>query len=189
MGIVGAGVAGLRCADVLLQHGFRVTILEGRNRVGGRVNQVHLPNTSILVDTGANWIHGTDQNPILDLAKQTNTMTHSWGEHVNLFDEDGKQIPEEDASRYNEIVWGIIADAFKYSNTSTALIPARESLYDFFKSKMSDILSGGGKDHEEIKEKVMQVSHMWGAFVGSCIERQSLKFFWLEETIEGGTLS
>lgn len=41
--VIGAGVAGLRCADVLLQHGFKVTILEGRGRVGGRVrlNLVH----------------------------------------------------------------------------------------------------------------------------------------------------
>jgi hypothetical protein len=37
--IVGAGVAGLRCAEVLLQHGANVTILEGRDRVGGRVCQ------------------------------------------------------------------------------------------------------------------------------------------------------
>jgi monoamine oxidase len=35
--VVGAGVAGMRCADVLLQHGAKVTILEGRDRVGGRV--------------------------------------------------------------------------------------------------------------------------------------------------------
>jgi NADPH-dependent 2,4-dienoyl-CoA reductase/sulfur reductase-like enzyme len=39
VGIVGAGFAGLRCADVLLQHGFKVTILEARNRLGGRVGQ------------------------------------------------------------------------------------------------------------------------------------------------------
>lgn len=38
--VIGAGVAGLRCADVLLQHGVKVTILEGRNRVGGRVNSL-----------------------------------------------------------------------------------------------------------------------------------------------------
>jgi NADPH-dependent 2,4-dienoyl-CoA reductase/sulfur reductase-like enzyme len=37
VGVVGAGVAGLRCAEVLLQHGAKVTILEGRDRVGGRV--------------------------------------------------------------------------------------------------------------------------------------------------------
>lgn len=35
--VVGAGVAGLRCADILLQYGAKVTILEGRDRVGGRV--------------------------------------------------------------------------------------------------------------------------------------------------------
>lgn len=37
VGIVGAGFAGLRCADVLLQHGHKVTIFEARDRVGGRV--------------------------------------------------------------------------------------------------------------------------------------------------------
>jgi NADPH-dependent 2,4-dienoyl-CoA reductase/sulfur reductase-like enzyme len=35
--VVGAGVAGLRCADLLLKQGVQVTVLEGRNRVGGRV--------------------------------------------------------------------------------------------------------------------------------------------------------
>lgn len=39
VGIVGAGFAGLRCADVLLQHGCKVTIFEARNRLGGRVAQ------------------------------------------------------------------------------------------------------------------------------------------------------
>jgi phytoene dehydrogenase-like protein len=40
IGIVGAGISGLRCADVLLTHGFQVTILEARNRIGGRVNSL-----------------------------------------------------------------------------------------------------------------------------------------------------
>lgn len=40
VGIVGAGFAGLRCADVLLQHGHKVTIFEARNRVGGRVRRL-----------------------------------------------------------------------------------------------------------------------------------------------------
>lgn len=41
VGIIGAGVAGLRCADVLLRHGVKVTILEGRDRVGGRVRRTY----------------------------------------------------------------------------------------------------------------------------------------------------
>lgn len=39
VGIVGAGFAGLRCADILLQHGIKVSILEARDRLGGRVAQ------------------------------------------------------------------------------------------------------------------------------------------------------
>jgi len=40
--VIGAGVAGLRCADVLIQHGVKVTVLEARNRVGGRVSEKDL---------------------------------------------------------------------------------------------------------------------------------------------------
>jgi NADPH-dependent 2,4-dienoyl-CoA reductase/sulfur reductase-like enzyme len=36
--IVGAGFAGLRCAEVLIQGGIEVTILEARDRLGGRVS-------------------------------------------------------------------------------------------------------------------------------------------------------
>ena len=36
--IVGAGIAGLKCAEVLAQQGLKVTILEGRDRIGGRVS-------------------------------------------------------------------------------------------------------------------------------------------------------
>jgi monoamine oxidase len=37
VGIIGAGFAGLRCADILIQNGAKVTILEARDRIGGRV--------------------------------------------------------------------------------------------------------------------------------------------------------
>lgn len=37
--IVGAGISGLRCADVLIKCGAKVTIYEARNRIGGRVFQ------------------------------------------------------------------------------------------------------------------------------------------------------
>ena len=41
--IVGAGVSGLRCAEVLAQEGLKVTILEGRDRIGGRVSCSRCP--------------------------------------------------------------------------------------------------------------------------------------------------
>ncbi|MCA9171370.1 MAG: FAD-dependent oxidoreductase [Planctomycetales bacterium] len=36
--VVGAGLAGLACADELAHAGYQVTVLESRNRVGGRVH-------------------------------------------------------------------------------------------------------------------------------------------------------
>lgn len=36
--IVGTGLAGLRCAEILIDEGMRVTIIEARERIGGRVS-------------------------------------------------------------------------------------------------------------------------------------------------------
>ncbi|KAH9220917.1 hypothetical protein DL95DRAFT_328955 [Leptodontidium sp. 2 PMI_412] len=181
--VVGAGVAGLRCADILLQRGFDVTILEGRDRIGGRVTQATLPSGH-LADLGANWIHGTESNPILDLARETNTPTHDWGEGFNIFDEDGKLL--EDGKSLNDTMWGIIVQAFKHSADNTATIDPRESLYDFFLEKVQEIFPS--QDESGEREIMMQMTEMWGAFVGSPVQTQSLKFFWLEECIDGENL-
>lgn len=39
--VVGAGMAGLRCAEILTRQGLKVTILEARDRIGGRVCTSH----------------------------------------------------------------------------------------------------------------------------------------------------
>lgn len=48
--IVGAGLAGLRCAQILCQKGLEVTILEGRDRIGGRVSRSSAHNGTRLTD-------------------------------------------------------------------------------------------------------------------------------------------
>ena len=132
------------------------------------------------VARGANWIHGTDHNPILDLAKETNTVASSIGEKSGNFDELGEYMDEKKAERLSGLVWSIIADAFKYSNDSS-LIPPDRSLRDFFVEKLEE------KDlSQEDTKIVLQIAQMWGAFIGDPIERQSLKYFWLEECIDGG---
>ena len=40
--VVGAGMTGLRCAEVLIKNGIKVDILEGRGRLGGRVGSFFL---------------------------------------------------------------------------------------------------------------------------------------------------
>ncbi|KAH8818420.1 hypothetical protein F5882DRAFT_473197 [Hyaloscypha sp. PMI_1271] len=181
--VVGAGLAGLRCADILLQYGFKVTVLEARDRVGGRAHQETLPSGH-LVDLGPNWIHGTDYNPILDLAKTTKTAMHTWGEKLKVFGADGSLLDE--GKEYNDLMWKIIAQAFKYSAQNTSTINPNESLKDFFEKKLLEEFPG--QADLDKKKILMQMAELWGAFVGSPVHRQSLKFFWLEECIDGENL-
>ncbi|KAF6844039.1 flavin-containing amine oxidoreductase [Colletotrichum musicola] len=185
--IVGAGLAGLRCADILIQHGLLVTIIEGRTRLGGRVVQDKLPN-GYTVDLGPNWIHGTDDNPILDLAKETDTAVGSWDDHSHLFDESGNLLSLQDSERYSGIMWGIIQDAFQYSNKNCASIDPSESLWGFFQQRVVEKIPETEKDYDTQRTIVLQVAELWGNFIGSPIQTQSLKFFWLEECIDGENL-
>lgn len=57
--IVGAGPAGLTAARHLRRHGFAVTVLEARNRIGGRV-YTDRTSLSVPVDLGASIITGVE---------------------------------------------------------------------------------------------------------------------------------
>ncbi|KAI0134522.1 flavin-containing amine oxidoreductase [Xylariales sp. AK1849] len=187
IGIVGAGLAGLRCTDILLKHGFQVTIIEGRNRLGGRVHQEKLPSGH-LIDLGPNWIHGTNDNPILDIAKETKTTVGSWDTRSYVFNEDGKLLALADGEIYSSIMWDIIQEAFAHSNKNSATISPDESLWDFFKKEVIRRIPESKPDFEKKREFVFQMAETWGAFIGSPIFNQSLKFFWLEECIDGENL-
>ncbi|KAJ5590603.1 hypothetical protein N7450_004575 [Penicillium hetheringtonii] len=178
IGIVGSGISGLRCADILIQNGARVTILEARDRIGGRVHQNELEGH--LIDLGPNWIHGTGENPISSIAEETQTVAHDpEGKNLSISC-DGKLIDEAKATKATEAVWTIIDEAFEYSNHHCASIPPEKSLYDFIQEKLEKTDSS-----EEEKKLCLDSCKLWGAYVGDSIERQSLKFFRLEECIDG----
>lgn len=56
--IIGAGAAGLMCARELLRAGFSVSILEARNRMGGKIHTLSNGNFPMPVELGAEFIHG-----------------------------------------------------------------------------------------------------------------------------------
>ena len=66
--MIGAGISGAAAAKTLVEKGFNVTVVEGRNRVGGRIN-TNYRGMSVPVEQGAHWIHGIKGNPIVNLAK------------------------------------------------------------------------------------------------------------------------
>jgi monoamine oxidase len=71
--VAGAGVSGLAAARHLRDAGYSVIVLEGRNRVGGRVWTDH--SIGHPVDLGAGWIEGTDGNPLTHLARRAGVRT------------------------------------------------------------------------------------------------------------------
>ncbi|HEV2566210.1 MAG TPA: NAD(P)/FAD-dependent oxidoreductase [Microvirga sp.] len=63
--IVGAGSAGIAAARRLLASGLSVTVLEARDRMGGRT--VTRPFKGHPVDLGAHWLHAGPINPLVKL--------------------------------------------------------------------------------------------------------------------------
>jgi len=72
--VIGAGIAGLAAARELKSRGIGVTILEGRERIGGRIHTDRSLNNFPL-DLGASWIHGINNNPIYKLVQEGNINT------------------------------------------------------------------------------------------------------------------
>jgi monoamine oxidase len=56
--VVGAGAAGLAAARELSQAGLAVTIVEARDRIGGRIFTVHDTNAPLPIELGAEFVHG-----------------------------------------------------------------------------------------------------------------------------------
>ena len=135
--VVGAGVAGLAAARALAGAGMEVVVVEGRDRIGGRVwtdDRLGVP-----VDLGAAWIHGPVGNPLSDLAREAGVETDPtrW-DRRSVHAPDGSRIADEDADdaldELEEVLGagegaggsgGSLGDAFRAGVVATGVPPAR----------------------------------------------------------------
>jgi monoamine oxidase len=74
--IIGAGAAGLMAARTLSKAGKKVTVLEARNRCGGRIHTLNQDGNLKCVELGAEFIHG-DLPITLNLLKEARISYHS----------------------------------------------------------------------------------------------------------------
>lgn len=110
--IIGAGIAGVAAAHMLQSREYSVTLFEARSRIGGRIWTIHGPD-NIAFDLGAQWIVGTQGNPILDLAGkwQLSTIPTNWFS-VALYDASGSQLSKI-SQRYITKQLDILLDAVR----------------------------------------------------------------------------
>ncbi|KAG8418477.1 hypothetical protein J3458_005888 [Metarhizium acridum] len=86
------------------------------------------------------------------------------------------------------MVWDLVQQAFEHSNTYGAETHADKSLLDFIRERISAMIPESDAEYAKKRETVLRLAEMWGTFVGSPVSQQSLKYFWMEECLEGENL-
>lgn len=121
--IIGAGVAGLAAGKMLQQAGFQVTILEAKNRFGGRIWTNRTLN-GIPLDLGASWIHGEQGNPLTELADQREIERFaSYYGGYEVYRGDGTIIPEREVNEISQLYEQIMSLVVEITEDSDSDIP------------------------------------------------------------------
>ena len=158
--VVGAGMAGLSAARILHDKGHTVTLLEARDRIGGRVwTSREWPNAP--VDMGASWIHRIEGNPITALAEAIDAKRKETDyENGILYDINGELLGDRG--------W---AKVEKYeARVTEAISKASESEHDqSLESAIAEVIDMASLSTEEKQQLNLflnyEIEQEWGADV------------------------
>lgn len=158
--IIGAGIAGLGAAHRLKNSGLNVTIIEARNRIGGRTWTDY--NLGVPFDHGASWIHGVDNNPIVELAKQCDARfkeTNFPGGCL-LFDKQLQLIPTQQLLEFDSEFKDMLNQGGVYARSLThdisltqaiaACAPSKIRESDIFNWRLELLTSYTGANEESL---------------------------------------
>src|SRR5688572_24497486 len=97
--IIGAGIAGIAAAKELKKRGISATILEARDRIGGRIWTDY--SWGLPISLGAQWMHGTEGNPVTALADKLKVKyTRSSIQYLLCLDRYKNPIPPQETYEF-----------------------------------------------------------------------------------------
>jgi monoamine oxidase len=174
--IIGAGISGLAACKQLIEYGFDATVIEARDRIGGRI---WIDNTlGIQLGLGANWMHGTEGNPLLPIAKKTQTEMVLLDATTSIvYDDDGKIISSNDKKNFDTKFVNILEQAKEFALNLDKDISLAEALSHFIKREQ---LSTVELDLFDTRLNFIE------GYIGASCENLSAKHWDDEETFIGG---
>lgn len=98
--IVGAGMAGLKAAQEMIERGFSVVVLEAKDRLGGRAHTDEV-SMSLPLDQGAAWLHYADENPLTPVAQKLGFTVIKDDQPQLAYHED--MDPREAGAKFSEV--------------------------------------------------------------------------------------
>lgn len=183
--IIGGGVAGLTAANRLFAHGFRnVTILEARNRPGGRT--FSKPFGDSYIECGAQWIHGQDGNAVFHLANENGLVDHDCPYYLEHF-YTWAQLTEEQGHVATEVSTLLLEALDSCQKMSTSggqdSIPGifQKSVGHFLRHSLLDYIRKNNFSEDQIK--LIEACYDWAARLQqeiqgcSCLTDVSALFF------------
>ncbi|CAO3566482.1 unnamed protein product [Mortierella alpina] len=203
-------MAGLGAAKELSKHpGVHVTLLEARDRLGGRIvthrnlispemeasGLVPPGSSEIAFDFGASWIHGVDEsNPIMRLVKAGHVEYYHTDSDIVYLDrnQQGKPavpLPTEESNHYWSVVWDLLDHAREYAELNREHIPEdmslKQWLAQYLESRQSTDPKADNYMSEQDQRIVPALSMYWADENAIPVERASMKFLDAERIFPG----
>ncbi|KAN0066562.1 hypothetical protein ACQY0O_000656 [Thecaphora frezii] len=198
--VLGGGIAGLTAARHLVARGIAVTLLEARQRLGGRILTWTPSSTSTSspssfggtsthrIDLGASFVHGVNGNPLTILAEQV-PFTLSRASEAStryVLDRSGGKLL--DAAQSERL------DYFSHATTFERLhevVQRRDTVPEEDESIWSALVQRerypdvwDGIDEEE-RRRILATASLWTGWAGARLEDVSLRWWGFEQEFPG----
>ncbi|KAE8216264.1 hypothetical protein CF327_g561 [Tilletia walkeri] len=216
--IVGAGIAGLSAALDLLRlsndtssssdlptaeprPSLKVTILEARDRVGGRIHTHIFENgddDGVGIDLGASFVHGTHDNPLTELSKVVPFSLYlppavSSSRYLSR-NGAGQSLSAEKADRMDYVTFSAVFSRLRalaqqhpdlVIDQSISMQEALVSRDETFCKALWSTTAGEDDIDVDTVEAAKELMSVWAGWTGAPLDEVALKWWGFEQEYEG----
>jgi monoamine oxidase len=165
--VIGAGAAGLAAASRLSEKGAAVTVLEARDRIGGRIWTAHPSSLVLPVELGAEFLHGEtaeiDEIVAADKLRSIDVAGRRWapaGDRLRIIDDFWERLDRVmrrlDEDRDPDRSFAIALKAMRSAKPADRAL-ARQFVEGFHAADLTLIseqsLAAGGSPRGDVRER------------------------------------